>query len=178
MNDMPPKHAEIRVAHLEGMVCIRIKGRATVHSSVPFKRFMLEQLDLGHRSFVIELSQCLVMDSTFLGVLASLAAQLQEADAASAHLELVHANERVLGLIDNLGVLDWFEIRQASHEADASLRTHETPLAMEEGSRQEMAKTSLKAHRTLMALHPSNQEKFKDVTAYLEKELGSSSLSE
>ena len=91
------------MAHLEGMVCIRIKGRATVHSSVPFKRFMLEQLDLGHRSFVIELSQCLVMDNAFLGVLASLAAQLQEADAALAHLELVHANERVLGLIDNLG---------------------------------------------------------------------------
>ena len=111
-------------------------------------------------------------------VLASLAAQLQDTDAASAHLELVHANERVLGLIDNLGVLDWFEIRQASHEADASLRTDETPLAMEEGSRQEMAKTSLKAHRTLMALHPANQEKFKDVTAYLEKELGSSSLPE
>ena len=37
----------------------------------------------------------------FLGVLA-LAAQTQEVDAASAHLlELVHANERVLGLIDN-----------------------------------------------------------------------------
>ena len=81
-----PKHAEIRVAHLEGMVCIRIKGRATVRSSVPFKRFMLEQLDLGHRSFVIELSQCLVWTDVS-GCFGFACSATPEADAASAHLD-------------------------------------------------------------------------------------------
>ena len=58
-----------------------------------------------------------------------------------------HANERVLGLIDNLGVLDWFEIRQASHEADASPEPMKRLLPW----RREVARrwqTSLKAHRT------------------------------
>jgi hypothetical protein len=35
-----------------------------------------------------------------------------------------------------------------------------------------MARTSLDAHQVLMALHPDNEQKFKEVTTFLEEQLG------
>jgi hypothetical protein len=39
------------------------------------------------------------------------------------------------------------------------------------GSKTEMTKISLNAHRALIALNPANEDKFKDVTRFLEDEL-------
>ena len=62
--------AKLLVFACEPLVCIKIVGRANVASSIDFKRLVngLMQKDLG--CFVLDLSECLLMDSTFLGVLA------------------------------------------------------------------------------------------------------------
>jgi hypothetical protein len=91
-------------------------------------------------------------------------------------MELVNGNERVLGLIDNLGVLGWFRVTEnaldSSQPVDASSVEMTQSLALETGSREEMARTSLAAHQVLMALHPDNEQKFKEVTTFLEEQLG------
>ena len=169
-------HASLRVAQVGDLVCVRIAGRATVHASVSFKRFMRDQIDRGRYHFVLELSQCQIMDSTFLGVMASLASQLQATTQPNACMELVNGNERVLGLIDNLGVLGWFRVTENASDSgqpvDASSVEMAQSLALEPGSREEMARTSLAAHQVLMALHPDNEQKFKEVTTFLEEQLG------
>src|SRR5277367_1755719 len=50
--------------------CIKISGRANFTSSIDFKNVLTELYQEGFRYFVLELSECILMDSTFLGVLA------------------------------------------------------------------------------------------------------------
>lgn len=51
----------------EQFACIKIVGRATFTSSIDFKTLTSQLLQKGYRYFVLELSECQFMDSTFLG---------------------------------------------------------------------------------------------------------------
>src|SRR5262245_63563986 len=54
------------------MVCVKITGRANFTSSVDFKTLINSLRDRGYARFVLDLSECVLMDSTFLGVLAAI----------------------------------------------------------------------------------------------------------
>src|SRR6187401_1270177 len=49
--------------------CIKIIGRANFNSSVDFRTLINELRSKGCARFILELSECALMDSTFLGVL-------------------------------------------------------------------------------------------------------------
>ena len=51
---------------------MKIVGRANFSSSIDFKSLVNQLQQKGYNYFVLELSECLLMDSTFLGVLARL----------------------------------------------------------------------------------------------------------
>ncbi len=51
---------------------IRIEGRANFNSSVDFKALINGLVEKGYCRFVLDLTDCVLMDSTFLGVLAGL----------------------------------------------------------------------------------------------------------
>lgn len=158
------------VAQKDDVVCIKVKGRATVKTSVPLKSLMEDRRAKGIIHFILALDECLVMDSTFLGVLANQAFELVEDGDPKGSIQLLNANERVLGLLDNLGVLDLFLV---IHQATQSVPQTYEPVneALDSGTKSEMTETSLNAHRALIALNPANEDKFKDVTRFLEEEL-------
>jgi len=54
----------------EQFACIRIIGRANFTSSVDFRTLISELRQQGCSYFVLDLAECVLMDSTFLGVLA------------------------------------------------------------------------------------------------------------
>ena len=54
----------------EKCACIRIAGRANFTSSIDFKTLVNELLQKRFTYFVLDLRECTLMDSTFLGVLA------------------------------------------------------------------------------------------------------------
>ena len=60
----------------EQFACIRIIGRANFTSSVDFKTLVNELRQKGCNCFVLDLSECVLMDSTFLGVLAGFGLKL------------------------------------------------------------------------------------------------------
>jgi len=74
--------AKLYVADLGKRAVVRISGRANCLSSVPFKRVINGLVERGRRAFTLDLSDCQLMDSTFLGVLVGLNRTLGQAGSA------------------------------------------------------------------------------------------------
>jgi anti-sigma B factor antagonist len=151
----------------EHFACIRIIGRANFASSVDFKALVDELRQKGCECFVLDLSECLLMDSTFLGVLAGLGLKLSSGNGHQARhgVELINPSPRITELLETLGVVHLFKITQGSFApaapAEAVERTSPDP------SKAELTRTCIEAHQTLMAISPANAARFKDVTQFL-----------
>ena len=163
--------ANMLVAVLNGVVCVKISGRANFTSSLGFKALIRELKQRGHDHFVIDLSDCLIMDSTFLGVLAGLGMNLacEPGNQCACPMELLNPNARVADLLDNLGVLPLFKLSRCAPAPPANFEPV-TPVG-ESPSRAEISRTCLEAHETLMALNPANDARFKDVARFLAEDL-------
>ncbi len=68
----------LQVAVTDQVALVRISGRASFNCSVDFKSLVCELRDRGYRKYVLDLSECPIMDSTFLGVLAGFGLKLAE----------------------------------------------------------------------------------------------------
>jgi anti-anti-sigma factor len=149
--------------------CVRVTGRANFALAVEFRK-LLRHLQAGHGGRVLlDLSECQMMDSTFLGVLAFEAKQRAEANGngKGAGLELLNANPTVRELIEDLGIGPLFTFV----ERDVSQAAFTAAPSSGSASSEELNRTCLEAHELLMALHPDNVAKFKDVAAFFAEEL-------
>lgn len=162
--------ANILVAKVEKTLCIKLEGRANFASSVDFKRLINEQKEEGREKFVVDLSACKIMDSTFLGMLAGLGTRLSSEDLTPADrpIELLNPSERVADLIDNLGVSDLFNIVHCDQAAAVNYAAAETG---EQPSKLDLSRNCLEAHQVLMDLNPDNVAKFKDVAKFFSEEV-------
>src|ERR1039458_4089976 len=113
---MPTPTAKMLVMVSEQFACIRIIGCANFASSVDFKTLVDELRQKGCECFVLDLSDCLLMDSTFLGVLAGLGLKLTSGngDRARHGVELFNPSPRITELLETLGVVHLFRIVQGS----------------------------------------------------------------
>ncbi len=155
----------------ERFACIRIIGRANFTSSVDFKALVDELQKKGCDCFVLDLSECVLMDSTFLGVLAGLGLKLTSGKGGQARrgVELFNPGPRIIELLETLGVLHLFQVTQGSFTPPAPAQPVErTPAG---ASKDEVTRTCLEAHQTLMDLNPANAAKFKDVAQFLAEEV-------
>lgn len=168
---MNPPPANLMVLVGKHFACVKIAGRANFNVSINFKTLLTELRQKGFSYFVIELSECLLMDSTFLGVLAGFGLKMsQPADNPPPHLvELRNPNTRITELLENLGVLHLFNISRGP------LATPETVEACSpepaHPSRAEVTRACLEAHQTLMEINPQNVPRFKEVTKFLAEDL-------
>ena len=155
----------------EKFACIKIIGRANFNSSIDFKTLVSGLRQKGYDYFVLELSECVLMDSTFLGVLAGFGLNMNQAqkDPCDGAMELLNPNPRITDLLENLGVLHLFKLTDGPlvTPKGTETRTHE-PL---NPSKEEVTKACLEAHRTLMEINPDNVSRFKEVTQFLAENL-------
>ena len=161
----PPAKMLVMVG--EQLTCIRIIGRANFTSSVDFKTLVDELRQKGCNCLVLDLSECVLMDSTFLGVLAGLGLKLTSGagDSVRHGVELFNPSPRITELFETLGVMHLFKITQGPFTPAAPTQTLEhTPASP---TKADVTRTSLEAHETLMALSPANAARFKDVTQFL-----------
>jgi anti-sigma B factor antagonist len=163
--------ANLTVLVGERFACVKIVGRANFNASLNFKTVVSELLQQGYPYIVLELSECPLMDSTFLGVLAGLGlkANVLPGDCAAYAIELRNASERVSELLENLGVLHLFRTTQGDLPAGETV-TASLPGPCEP-SREELTRASLEAHQTLMDLNRENVARFKDVAKFLAEDL-------
>src|SRR5688500_13310613 len=67
------------------LVCVTVAGRAKFSGSVDFKTLVTSLWEKGYHHFVLDLSECLLMDSTFLGVLAGLGLKFNNHAPSTGH---------------------------------------------------------------------------------------------
>ncbi len=160
--------ARILVAVEPTLAYLKVIGWANAAASVHFKSILNHLKEKAVSSFVLDLTDCMMMDSTFLGILAGFCLRLSQTVPGAPPLRLLNPNSRIMDLLDNMGVSYLFQmVQDAPPLAEYTARETQTPGMLQ------VAETSLEAHRTLMSLNPQNIIKLKDVVAYLEEELES-----
>jgi anti-sigma B factor antagonist len=156
------------VAVVDRSAFIKVPGRANYATSLDLKSLVSELRKRGFCRFILDLRECLTMDSTFLGVLAGLVLRNGHPEPAAPVIELLNPNPRVLDLIENLGVLNLFEVKY--EEVPATLLFEETE-NIPAPSKADVTRNCLEAHRTLMKVNPENIPKFKEVTQFMAEDL-------
>jgi anti-anti-sigma factor len=160
----------LRVLVGTNFACVKIAGRANFVSSPDFKTLLTELVQKGYRHFIIDLSECILMDSTFLGILSQFGMKLNPANANGQRgFEILNPNPRVTELLENLGALHLFKIITGALELPDDVKTC-TPQSIHP-THEQITRTSLEAHQTLMAVNPENVARFKDVTQFLAEDL-------
>ena len=156
-------------ARVGDTVCVKISGRANFATSVDFKRLVAEARARGAQRFIVDLAACPIMDSTFLGVLASLGTQLSadHLPPEQRPIELLNPTPKVADLVDNLGVLHLFRVVQGKDLEDLSFTAVESAGA----TKLELSRNCLEAHQVLMDLNPENVAKFKDVAKFFAEDV-------
>ena len=154
----------------DNLVCVKIAGRANFTCSLDFKTFMHSLWERGQRHFVLDLTDCLLMDSTFLGVLAGFALKAHaSSNGKPGEIELVNANSRIADLLENLGIAHLFRLESGDGVSTDRMHTVRQPASTPD--RKDVSRVCLEAHATLMAINPANVSKFKDVAKYLAEDL-------
>lgn len=156
----------------EGKIAwIRIEGRANFNSSVDFKALINGLVEKGYCRFVLDLTDCVLMDSTFLGVLAGLGMKFtsNRNGGSSPSIELLNPNARIADLLENLGVEHLFKVVSGPELNTNRLEPVEQSPASRD--RKEINRTCLEAHETLMQINPNNIPKFKEVAQFLAEDL-------
>jgi anti-sigma B factor antagonist len=153
----------ILVGTADRTVLVRVEGKGTFLNSTGLKEFAKEMTNRGFRNFVVDLKNCPVMDSTFMGILAFVAMRLRK--LGSGEMTAINLNERNRDLLCNLGLDQLFTIAVAEELPCAQ------PLPADPADKRTQKQTMLEAHEAVIAANPENAAKFKDVLEYLKQDL-------
>jgi anti-sigma B factor antagonist len=151
-------------------VWVKVEGKGSFLNSGNLKEFAREMLDRGYREFVVDLADCAMMDSTFMGTMASVALRLKE--LGRGHLHIVHCGNRSQQLLSGLGLDQIFDIHSDGTGAPACEALEQASRSQTLDSRKrEQAETMLEAHEALCEAAPENIFRFKDVLDFLRQDL-------
>ena len=150
-------------------VWVRVTGKGNFLNSGNFKDFSREMVNRGYRDFVVDLQDCVMMDSTFMGTLAGLALRLKE--LGHGRLHVVHCGERSRDLLTGLGLDQIFTIHSNGSAAPECQNLAPAPTGEPAVQKQQQAQQMLDAHEALCEVAPENVSRFKDVLEYLKQDL-------
>jgi anti-sigma B factor antagonist len=150
-------------------VWVRVEGKGSFLNSGSLKEFAREMLDRGYREFVMDLADCAMMDSTFMGTMASVALRLKE--LGRGHLHVIHCGNRSRELLSGLGLDQIFDIHGDGSGAPQCKTLERASDGSREDRKQQQAQTMLEAHEALCEAAPENIFRFKDVLEYLKQDL-------
>ena len=151
-------------------VWVKVEGKGSFLNSGNLKEFAREMVDRGYREFVIDLENCAMMDSTFMGTMAGVALRLKE--LGRGHLHIVHCGNRSRDLLSGLGLDQIFSIHgNGSSVPEYAALQHNPKGESPEVKKHEQAQTMLEAHEALCEAAPENFFRFKDVLDYLKQDL-------
>ena len=153
--------SKILVSRADRIVLVRIEGKGSLENSTALKDFCKEMIHRGAREFILDLCNCPMMDSTFMGTLAAISLWLHELGEGC--LSVVNINERNTESLLSLGLDQLLNVRVSAIREGQALPI---PLKEDHTTR---AQTMLEAHEALIKTAPENLSKFKDLIQYLKE---------
>jgi len=142
-------------------VVVRIIGRASYLNSGPLRDFFARLIRHGRRHFVVDFRNCTSIDSTFLGIVAGAALEVQDLEPPG-YIRLCSLGPRNLELVRNLGLHRIAEVVNGSPVDEAQER-----LDRDDATESQRARMILDAHLRLIECDESNSARFQDVISYL-----------
>ena len=165
-------NSSILVGCNQKVVCIRVQGKGSFLNSTGIKQFATAMIHRGHRNFVVDLADCPVMDSTFMGTLTGVALRLREIGQGEVHV--INSNARNTDLLAGLGLDQILSLENASVDEGLYEPLDEAtePLSREQAAdKKATTETMIAAHQALVDADPENFCKFKDVIDYLKQDI-------
>jgi anti-sigma B factor antagonist len=155
---------EILVSCADRIVWVRVEGNGSSTNSTALRDFAKEMIRRGAREFIVDLCNCPVMDSTFMGTLAGISLRLRE--LGEGYLSIVNPNKRNAESLYSLGLDQLFNV-----SASTTKQCRQALTIPPKEDRTARAQTILDAHEALIKTAPENLPKFKDVIQYLKEAL-------
>lgn len=161
------------VALTDRYALVKVDGRGSFKVSTALKQFGDSVIQKKLPLVLVDMSACIGMDSTFMGVLAGMATRLK---TQSAQITLVNCSPRTRGLLNTLGLdqlITSFETADTPVEYQAMILGRVPRAKLDDASQQDPGtlKTMLDAHENLVEVAPENMPQFKDVLVYLREEV-------
>lgn len=150
------------------VACVRVTGQAKFRAATDFKNLLLQLQQDGCTEIVLDLTQCPLMDSTFLGVMTVMARKSDAARSAgkTCSLKLYHPSDRIVEALANFEILNSFTLIEDPPQFGAFKRIDDGNT-----SRVEMTRTCYEAHKELMETNDENARRFRDATEFFAKNL-------
>lgn len=174
MEDSSRPNDELLVAVRKCCALVKVNGRGSFKAGPSLKRFGASAIAKGCTQIILDMEDCLGMDSTFMGVLAGLALRIQREE----HGQLVAMNltPKTASLLSTLGLDRLVTCYQAGDLPQAFKSCLATSLELEglniDGDEQRLSlETMLEAHQQLVEVSPENSTRFRDVITYLDQDL-------
>ena len=171
----PAPANRVLAASIEGCTLVAVVGKATFRLAPAFKQATQAARLAGSAAIVVDMSQCLSMDSTFMGGMASLGFAAQK--AGDFRLVFINLSPSAMGLLKGLGLLRLLKAYPAGSLPEGMGRLEELVASLQPVSAEELGGTDLAAfmydaHETLTRADPANLQKFRDVLAFLKQDMG------
>ncbi len=156
----------------DGFTWIRCQGKGSFLVSPTVKECGEQRIAAGERCLVVDLEACTGMDSTFMGLLAGLAARLSKLGGG---VQIAGAGERNRRSLEDLGLDCILEIDPPAApwrgRVDEVRKVLEPWQAGQLPDLRERARHVLEAHRTLAAANEENARRFAGVVGVLEDQV-------
>ncbi len=156
-------NGNIKIVSKNSIYLVKIKGRATFEYAPTLKNFAGTILSENISAIRIDLSECTWMDSTFMGTLAILGLKSRE---KSIPVTIHKASEKNMGLIKELGINILFLFSDNLESLDV-----DSPATGAISHEEDMGRTMLDAHQTLIDINSQNAEKFDNVIDFIKKDI-------
>ncbi|OGV39067.1 MAG: hypothetical protein A2X48_18075 [Lentisphaerae bacterium GWF2_49_21] len=158
------KQAKVLIARENGKYHIKVEGRANFECSPTLRNFASSIDEHDCKGIFIDLSECVGMDSTFMGILALIGLKTKKIGFLT---NIVNASENNKKLLNGLGLQKIFNYTTSS-EIESQQRWVD---AVSSSDKKEKAETVLQAHETLMEVDQQNIPKFQNVVDFVKKDL-------
>lgn len=158
--------SEIHIGWENDTIFVRVFSRGTWESSLGLLDYCRDAIDQGARVLVVDLSQCIYVDSTFCGMLVELAMLLK--GNSESVIKVFGISGTVYKTMEELGLMQFFPVA-TSDAPPFSIKT--SPLSTMNINKIKQAKHVLKAHESLVYVNEDNAVKFYDCIKILKQEL-------
>lgn len=174
MTDPAPVTDELLVAVKDANALVCVHGRGTFKMGPALRQFGVGMFEQGCRRLVLDMADCVGMDSTFMGVLAGLALRL--AGQPGAGVIMMNLGPKTLVLLQTLGLDRLIRTCEAGAATEALFGELEgleglCKLDTAGAEKRENVETMLEAHQDLVTASPANLPKFKNVLDFLSQDL-------